>query len=555
MSLEPGLRKVADAFYDTLNTPTSLSCKILLRYGEWGQLATKQVDPRNYIEGPWGAAKYFRDSQACNFLRKSPLLPGLTPKSRRLQAEVTFDECEKQCKTTNEFLELLKLRSLSTVKRPEIETRLVSILDRARQICSRILGPLPDDYEGRFGPGTSFELKGHVHSTFADKLWITPTATSSCMPIFEHDFWRTLWGRRRLELGLPLPGTTRGNRFTTVPKDATKDRGICVEPLGNLWVQLGIGSELKRRLKRVGLQVGITNQSGDPFNLLRRVLPDGQDFHRQRAREGSLDGSWATIDLSNASDTVALELVRWVIPPDWFDLLYAVRSPFTLFNKKWIKLEKFSSMGNGYTFELESLIFAALVAAASGLRVGTDVFSYGDDILVPGEHADTAMAVLQACGFTPNARKSFSSGPFRESCGGDYFSGFNVRSCYADSKFETPIDWIVLHNQLRCRGASGPTLHRCVQQIPSRLRKFGPRWLGDRVLHGPFKPRANRRGYLVLATVCPTVRKVPLDRWGWEFASTLGVLGAVRNGRSGIRPSLTPRGSPDGFRIRLASVS
>lgn len=558
MKLDPDLRKVATALYFQLDTPISLSVAILLRYGEWDQLATKHVDPRNYLEGPWGAARYFKDSQAANFLRKSPLLPGSKPGKRKAAAESTFEECETTCKTTNEFLKTLHTRRY-LASRPEIEVRLVSILDRARKICGRILGPLPDDYQGRFGPGTSVELKGSVHSTFADKMWITPTATPAAVALFEHDYWRTHWGRRRLELSLPLPGTCRGNRFTTVPKDATKDRGICIEPLGNLWVQLGIGSILKRRLSQVGLHVGKVTPDVDPFNRLRRTQTfDGQWWHQKMAREGSLRNTWATIDLSNASDNVALELVRWVIPPDWFDVLAAIRSPYTLFRGAWVRLEKFSSMGNGTTFELESLIFAALVAAVSDLKVGKDVFSYGDDILVPGKHALDAMAVLRACGFEPNARKSYVDGSFRESCGGDFFSGFGVRSCYADSSFQEPTDWIVLHNQLRARGLRGPVLHRCVQAIPTRLRLYGPPRLGDVVLHGPYKPRWNRRGWAVLPTVQPLLRKVPIDRWGLEFAVSLACLGAVRSrgaGSSFPRPFLTPRGSPLGYRIRLASVS
>ncbi len=556
MEFNQDLSKVASALYSRLDTAKSLSCEIMLRYKQWGLLATQQVDPSNYIEGPWGAARYFKDSQAANFLRKSPLLPGCNAGMRKAAAEKTFDECETMCASTNYFLQHLHTRRY-LASRPAIEERLVSILDRARQICTRVLGKLPDDFNGRFGPGTSVELKGSVHATCADKMYVTPSATSAAMPLFEHDFWRTHWGRQRLSLGLPLPRTSRGNSFTTVPKEATKDRGICIESLGNLWVQLGMGGELKRRLSKVGLHVGKVTPIQDPFNLLYRTRPfDGQYFHQQMAREGSLKGSWATIDLSNASDTIAYELVKWLIPDDWFAVLSAIRSPYTLFKKGWVRLEKFSSMGNGTTFELESLIFAALVAAVSDLKVGKDVFVYGDDILVPSEHGLDAMAVLKACGFVPNVRKSYVAGPFRESCGGDFFSGFGVRSVYADSEFGEPTDWIVLHNQLAARGLNGPVLHRCIQPIPTRLRLFGPRALGDQVLHGHrYKTRVNRRGWTVLPTVQPSSFKVPLERWGSEFAVTLACLGVVRNSSSKVKPMMVPRGSPCGYRIRLASVN
>lgn len=549
MELDPSLRKVAVALFTSLATPVALSQLIKLRYKEWGQLATSWVDPRNYVEGPWGAAKYFKDSQACNFLRKSPLLP--LSGDRVKAAKAVFHECEAQCKMTNDLMSYLD-SSEAMLDASALELEMSRILRGAKRILGRILGRVPDSLDCGFGPGTCAELKGSVYSTIVDKLWVTPKTTPGCSEVFEHFYWPTHWGRTRLALGLPLPGTIRGNRFTTVPKQADKDRGICIEPLGNLFVQLGIGSYLKRRAAAVGLHIGRNKPDVDPFTLLRSRSPDGQWHHQQLALEGSLTGRWATIDLSNASDTVALELVRRVLPDDWFDLLYACRSPKTLLDGSWQHLEKFSSMGNGFTFELESLVFAALVAAGTGLKVGTSVFAYGDDIIVPSAHGRDAMAIVKAFGFTPNNKKSFIDGPFRESCGGDFFSGFAVRSCYADSKLETPLDWFVLHNQLKARGLTIPA-SRCVQNIPTRFRLFGPTRLGDRVLHGPYKPRASKRGYQVVAVLVPTAERVPLDRWGHEFTLTASLLG-LRNRRSG--PSwVMPKAPPRGFRIRLASIS
>lgn len=549
MKLDPSLRKVASALFTSLNTPVALSQLIKLRYEEWDQLATSWVDPRNYMDSPWGANAYFRDSQACNFLRKSPLLP--LSGDRVEAAKNTFHECEALCKQTNDLIQILSLREISLDASP-LESEMNRILRSARNILTRVLGRVPDSLDGKFGPGTCAELKGSVYSTIVDKLWVTPKTTPACSDVFEHFFWSTHWGRTRMALGLPLPGTIRGNRFTTVPKQANKDRGICIEPLGNLYLQLGIGSYLKRRAVAVGLHIGKNNPDVCRFTTLKSRSPDGQVKHQELALLGSLTGSWATIDLSNASDTVALELIRRVLPMDWFDLLVACRSPYTLLDGSWHRLEKFSSMGNGFTFELESLVFAALVAAGTGLKLGTDVFAYGDDIIVPSAHASDAMAIVKAFGFQPNEKKSFIDGPFRESCGGDFFSGFAVRSCYADSKLETPLDWMVLHNQLKARGLTIPA-QRCVQQIPTRFRLFGPHRLGDRVLHGPYKPRESKRGYQVVAVLVPTAERVPLDRWGHQFTMTSALLG-LRNRRSG--PSwVMPKAPPRGFRIRLASVS
>lgn len=562
MFFDPGLRKVAMSLYEHLNTPKSLACWLLAKHGrgpaEGDQLVAMTADPRNYLDNPAGAERFRRDAQAANFVRKSPLIR--TSHDRRAAALRTFEECEAQCSVTNQFLELIQLRT--QVSNIPVCDEIRRILDGARKIAGRILGPIPDDLPGRFGPGTSAELKGSTYATVADKLLVKPHVTPACQALFEHEFWRTHWGRSRLVAGLPLPATMRGNRFTTVPKDAKTDRGICIEPLGNLWVQLGIGGYLKRRLAAVGLKVGRNTPPSDPIQqLLVAPSSDGQSFHRRAAREGSLSGKWGTIDLSNASDTVAFELVRWVLPPDWFDLLCAARSPFSHVEGRWHKLEKFSSMGNGFTFELETLLFSAILASATGLKVGETVFVYGDDILIPSEYGDLAMAVLRAVGFTPNSRKSFHTGPFRESCGGDYFAGVDVRSVYADGDFSTPGEWIALHNNLRARWGQGPYLKRVVEQVPTRLRVFGPSSLGDRLFHSDSYRVITRKGedfkwQRFVIAILPIQKKVSLERWSDELTLTAILTGTVRSSRGFCGgAAIVPRGEPSGYRMRLISVS
>jgi len=111
-----------------------------------------------------------------------------------------------------------------------------------------------------------------------------------------------------------------------------------------------------------------------------------------------------------------------------------LRSPKTFFKGQWHVLEKFSSMGNGYTFELETVIFSAITAAVHEMVTGEaaklhqNVFVYGDDIICKTDVSLDVIAALRWFGFSLNERKSFVSGPFRESCGGDYFNGVPVRA-------------------------------------------------------------------------------------------------------------------------------
>jgi hypothetical protein len=215
----------------------------------------------------------------------------------------------------------------------------------------------------------------------------------------------------------------RGNRFSVAPKTSVIDRPIAIEPSLNVFYQLAAGAALRRRLRR--------SHGWD--------LDRAQDIHRQTALAASRSREFATLDLSNASDTVAYNLVKLLLPHAWFSVLDDLRSPFTSHpdhTEKWVKLEKFSSMGNGFTFELETVLFAAAAIYCSrqcghaGV-LGWDTFVFGDDIIVKDDVVRSLTGVLHYLGFSLNAEKSFSGmSPFRESCGADFYVGADVRPVY-----------------------------------------------------------------------------------------------------------------------------
>jgi hypothetical protein len=189
---------------------------------------------------------------------------------------------------------------------------------------------------------------------------------------------------------------------------------------------------------------------------------------------------------------MAYNLVKLLLPPDWFDLLNWLREPYTQLphkGGKWKKLEKFSAMGNGYTFELETLVFLALTCALDpGLTPGRNVFVYGDDILVPTDSARDVISCLRFFGFRTNESKTFLTGPFRESCGGDFWLGQPVRAYQLKSLPTQPHEWIAFANGIR-RGLNTAGLcsksrpwFKCVDNIPSAARLFGPEGLGDLVI-------------------------------------------------------------------------
>jgi len=227
-----------------------------------------------------------------------------------------------------------------------------------------------------------------------------------------------------------------GNKLDYVPKNYKSDRTIAKEPSMNMFIQKGFGSVIRKRLKRKG--INLNDQSTNQF----------------LAGLGSVTGSLATIDLSMASDCVSVELVRFLLPRDWFDGLDACRSKSGVDESgRIVTYQKFSSMGNGFTFELESLIFWAIVSSVCDIRytgIGRESISvYGDDIICPSAAARDVLRVLAVCGFEANLDKTFYEGPFRESCGKHYHNGHDVTPFYWKKSINDLHSLVVLHNRVR----------------------------------------------------------------------------------------------------------
>jgi hypothetical protein len=221
------------------------------------------------------------------------------------------------------------------------------------------------------------------------------------------------------------------NKITLVPKTAKVHRTIAVEPLLNGYVQKGIDEYLRRRLKRHGCD-----------------LRD-QTRNQRLALQGSLPGPnpFATIDLSSASDSMSYELVRDMVPPDWFEMLNSTRSFEYELQGTRKRYEKFVSMGNGFCFPLETLIFSSVCAAVYAYHHLTADFSvYGDDIIVRSSVAKDVLAFLRSLGFRHNPDKTFLTGPFRESCGADWYNGEDVRPISLDYTLGSLRDIFKLHN-------------------------------------------------------------------------------------------------------------
>lgn len=241
---------------------------------------------------------------------------------------------------------------------------------------------------------------------------------------------------------------TRGNVIFSVLKKVDEDRLAAKEAAANAALQNPVGKFFRRALKRLG--VDLTDQ----------------DFNKLLAKIGSRDGSLSTLDLKSASDSISQRLVFELFPIDWVTFLDELRSTEGFLpsgprsgskSGEWFTWEKHSTMGNGYTFELESLIFYALVKAArdwtrQNVAVPAKrhvVNIYGDDIICPSYSSSLTVKILNICGFTTNEKKSFVAGPFRESCGGHYYNGYDVSPFYIRSPVNSVSRMIWLLNTLK----------------------------------------------------------------------------------------------------------
>lgn len=478
--LDRDVQHVACQYLEALNSPLSLSVWLMMKYGEWEQIAVKRTDPRAYEAQD--VDKFRRDYLATELLRKFPALPiKADPKKVAIEK---FWESEQQCKRTNDRLTPFVHRYYYDIRDGEV----YDFIDRVRKNIAMVLGVLPDELDLRYGPGSTYESKElpvsrclkrnlTLGDKFQQQLHLTPSALCF-QPLLE----RTAVGRARVRAFRSdlLPVTVRGNRFFSVPKDATTERGACAEPGGNVQVQMGLGRAIRARLKRTGIDLEV-----------------GQQVHGSRALEASKDGSLATIDLRSASDTICRKVVELLFPRLWFETLDCARSPYTLMPNPsgggkgvWVRLEKFSSMGNGFTFEVETLLFLGICRAVVPEREWPNVHVYGDDIIVPSRWAGDVLAALAFFGFTPNERKTFTTSDFRESCGTDAFAGVQIKAFRWDSVPQSPVDWISTHNSIH-RSLSEWLLDGCMQpvkaairsKVPSHLWLYGPEWYGDAVVH------------------------------------------------------------------------
>jgi hypothetical protein len=296
-------------------------------------------------------------------------------------------------------------------------------------------GPEQIVKNGRLGAGSNLKARGNDFytklfdsplSSTSDRLYRTYRRYTNTHRLFEAaEMQRLRW--------FDSVSIVDGNRLGFVPKTTDISRTIATEPTLNMWFQLACGDALNRLLvKKMGIDISIQ-----------------PELNREMARLGSMDGTYCTIDLESASDSVSSKMLQWALPAEVFRDLSLYRSPVcTLPDGTKHRLEMFSSMGNGFTFSLQTVIFSCVVCTVYHL-CGHQIIKatdrpgnfgvFGDDIVCFASCARQVTRLLNLLGFRVNVHKSFSEGPFRESCGSDFLSGVNVRGVYLKDTSEPSI--------------------------------------------------------------------------------------------------------------------
>jgi hypothetical protein len=296
------------------------------------------------------------------------------------------------------------------------------VIQTARDLCSHILGPF--SYDAWFD-SCSFGKRAAVglprSKSYLDNRFERLSGTRLQWTAFNHCLSRDIHLLRAVRERLATRVVVNEIKATTVPKSFKAARIIAPDTVLGGFLSRGLGEYIRKRLEKE-THIDLATQQGR---------------HRRWAKSASKHGKLSTIDMSKASDSFTWRHIEKIVPEDWHHALDCVRTRRCNVDGSVIDTQSYMLMGSGHTFPLQTLLFFCLAEATRQLLRSTGKVSvYGDDIIIPTKMAKPLIVVLQELGFVINSEKSFYDDPdvlrpthtfFRESCGGDYKGGVDVR--------------------------------------------------------------------------------------------------------------------------------
>lgn len=534
---------ITRALCASIGSVRALTVDLLIAHEEWDQLINLSIDPCHYDNHH----DFMDDYQVTSMLQKNPRIPSSVNKKE--VAISKFYAAEMKCRQTN--FRLRRVMYEGDTVPPDI----LRAIHFARENARTWLGPLTKadlhyaESNMRFGPGATTSLSGVV--TQGKKYSRPAVDATPRVASFRAFGFPELWAASVDHINVQ-----QCSKLTTVPKNAKTDRVICIEPDLNIFVQLGIGALLREKLRIHGLDLS---------------TQDNNRYKAQRAHRSDL----CTMDLSAASDTISREVIWYLLPDRWGHLLHWPRVDKTRMpDGTDILLEKWSSMGNGYTFELETLIFAAVISGVlDSLEIRRDIAVYGDDLIFPAEAYDLAVRTLEFLGFSVNREKTFGKGRFHESCGTDWFDGHNVRPFFLRSELHDFNSICYLYANMARRWAHRrnnggscdsrmlPVWLRCFRAVEPHHRHLIPEGVGDGGFVVDFdfaKPPISRKtrgwaGYRYRYRYLKP-RESRISDYGCLLASLNQSLSPFSFGREALRGRFLPPQTKDGYSLEWPNL-
>jgi hypothetical protein len=329
----------------------------------------------------------------------------------------SFEDLAEECFTS--FVESQKRFNC-----PEpMNRRELLVIQKANEICTKILGEFSyDDWfdSCSFGKRAAVDLPRR--KSYLDVRFKRLSGTDLQLAAFNHALARDIHLLRAVRKRCRVRKRVDTIEATAVPKSWKAARIIAPDTILGGFLSRGLGEYIRRRLEK-NTHIDLANQ---------------QDRHRRWAQVASISGHLSTIDMSKASDSFVWRHIELIVPSNWHHALDIVRTRHCLVPyQDTHELSSYMLMGSGHTFPLQTLLFFCLAEATRTLlKCRGKVSVYGDDIIVPTRMSTQLIAVLSGLGFTINSEKSFYDKPdperpshtfFRESCGGDYKGGVDVR--------------------------------------------------------------------------------------------------------------------------------
>lgn len=314
-----------------------------------------------------------------------------------------------------------------------------SLYENPAYILQDLLGDLQGEILPRHGSGTTAEKC----STIEAKEQHNPLPESVLYALFkDHSdmaWWNAFYSQHR-HSGVSGRGCAR---TICVPKDSFGPRVISAEPVAMQYWQAGLRRALRLQVKG--------------SRIYKYYKFDDQKQNQTLAYLGSLDGSLATIDMSNASDELRHDVVMDTLKycprlRRWYS---CTRTGRVSVDETEIPITTSSPMGSGVCFDIMSLVILVHTLSVVPKEKWDRVSVFGDDLIIPSACYHNVVDHLECIGFVVNNNKSFYQGYFRESCGKEYFHGIDCSPLYFRVAATDESGWqslCSLYNHLYIRG-------------------------------------------------------------------------------------------------------